>query len=288
MRMTGVLWMMCVSVLIHGCCCSLGLTERGCRRWTQKGNDVCCDACKTGNRLVKRCGPRPADLCKPCEQDTFTVKALTYECEGCNQCVGAQILLKACTTSTDTVCGCKEGLICGDGSCSFCVKQCGKGEEPAEGRTCRPCPDGTFNDQLHQKCKPWSTKCSNPQDRIVVKGDAFNDIKCANISEAKVINPPKRGDPEEAPIVVVIMIVMTVVLSAFITIVVILKMIQNRRKTKIPIAETPTIRTPTDDPKTLIAVECSFHEAQQEQGSSSESLNSGDSTNQLLMNGRPQ
>lgn len=46
-------------------------------------------------------------------------------------CVGGALTLKkACTRSRDTECGCKAGLRCGDGHCSFCVQECGKGQEP--------------------------------------------------------------------------------------------------------------------------------------------------------------
>lgn len=41
-----------------------------------------------GNRLVKKCGPKPQDLCTPCEPETFTVRPLELRCDRCNQCVG--------------------------------------------------------------------------------------------------------------------------------------------------------------------------------------------------------
>lgn len=46
--------------------------------------------------------------------------------------LGAQVLLEKCTLSRDTVCGCKEGLMCGDDQCSFCITACVKGNGPSE------------------------------------------------------------------------------------------------------------------------------------------------------------
>ncbi|KAM9856143.1 tumor necrosis factor receptor superfamily member 9a isoform 2-T2 [Aulostomus maculatus] len=181
-----------IPLLIHGCLSSLEQTDHGCMRWTYRGTDVCCDACHPGNRLVTPCGADPKELCTPCEAGTFTVKSKDYICSRCTQCVGAQVLKEQCTATTDTVCGCRVGLKCGDHKCSFCVQKCGKGEEPTEKRTCRPCPDGTFNDQIHQKCKPWSTKCHDPDQSMVVKGDAFSDIKCVNVSRS-LQKPSKRS-----------------------------------------------------------------------------------------------
>ncbi|TKS76724.1 hypothetical protein D9C73_010814 [Collichthys lucidus] len=177
--MAVILWAMGLSLLAQCCLCSV--EQVGCLKWRPGGNNnVCCDACHPGNRLVRECGPSPKDLCKPCEPKRFTTDPKNYRCKQCTQCVGS------CTT----------------------------------------CPEGTFNNQIHQKCKPWS-KC--PGGVIESQGDAFNDVKCANVSVEPVI------------------------------------------KTTQP-----------DEPATLIAIECSFHEAQQEQGSSSESLDSKDSSVPLI------
>uniref|UniRef100_A0A668A0A9 TNFR-Cys domain-containing protein n=1 Tax=Myripristis murdjan TaxID=586833 RepID=A0A668A0A9_9TELE len=110
-----------------------------------------------GNRIFNRCGQDPKQLCVPCEEGTFTTEPRVYSCSRCSDCTGAQVVKKACTSTSDTVCGCQDGLQCGDATCSFCVTTCGKGEEPVQ-RSCRPCANGTFNDKIHEKCKPWRTR----------------------------------------------------------------------------------------------------------------------------------
>ncbi|XP_010736399.2 tumor necrosis factor receptor superfamily member 9a [Larimichthys crocea] len=286
--MAVILWAMGLSLLAQCCLCSV--EQVGCLKWRQDGNNVCCDACHPGNRLVRECGPSPKDLCKPCEPKRFTTNPKDYRCKQCTQCVGALVLVKECTSTTDTQCGCKEGLMCGDAVCSFCIKRCDKGQEPTENRSCKSCPEGTFNNQIHQKCKPWS-KCPGV---IESRGDAFNDVKCANVSVEPVIKPAKPDDQEQTwPLVVSVATSVFLIAFTIVTIVVVtVKIHQKRQKTKklnrktpivkTPIVKTPIIRTPTDDPATLIAIECSFHEAQQEQGSSSESLDSKESTDQLI------
>ncbi|XP_030589729.1 tumor necrosis factor receptor superfamily member 9a [Archocentrus centrarchus] len=264
--------------------CSVGQVNTGCLKWTQRGSNVCCDICHPGNRLVKDCGPDPSKLCKPCELGTYTVKPKEYSCVTCAQCVGAQVLIKNCTATTDTKCGCKEGLTCGNAQCSFCVEECAKGFEPTADRSCRKCPNGTFNDKVHQKCKPWSVKCSNPNEVIEAKGDAFNDIKCFPVSVHPVIST--KAPDHANPIWPVLLGLVGLAFVTTITILIMMILVKKLQKGKKKKTSTkpPPIRPPTDDPRTLIAIECSFHEAQQEQGStcSIESLDSKDSSEQLI------
>ncbi|XP_033942562.1 tumor necrosis factor receptor superfamily member 9a [Pseudochaenichthys georgianus] len=278
--MGWILWAIGASVLIQGCMCSALQTSSGCMKWTEgPGDDVCCEACNPGHRLITECGPKLKGLCTPCEAGKYILKPTDRKCQRCSQCVGAQVMVKECTATTDTQCGCKEGLTCGDAKCSFCVKKCDKGQEPTEKRSCRPCPEGTFNDQIHQRCKPWSTECQH----IVTKGDALTDITCGNVS----VDSSKKPGPAEqewplSVVATVVLSVFSIIIILFITI--LAKKNSNKKKedVKKPITSTPIITTPTDDPRTLIAVECSFHEAQQEQGSRSELLGSSGSSDQFI------
>lgn len=283
--MAVILWLMSVSLLMHSSLCSLGETK-GCMKWNGSGDNVCCEACHPGHRLVKKCGPVPQDLCVPCEPGTYTMQPAVFKCQRCTVCVGAQVQETACTATTDTQCRCKKGLACGDARCSFCVDECDRGQEPTKDRSCRKCPNGTFNDQVHQKCKPWSTKCPHPDQKIVSFGDAFNDIKCDNVTLVPSISHPNRPDHTDQvwPLIITASAV-TLAISFFIITAVMARIYQKKRESKTKTTKTtktPIIRTPTDDPRTLIAIECSFHEAQQEQGSSSESLASKDSSEQLI------
>ncbi|KAK5863940.1 hypothetical protein PBY51_000923 [Eleginops maclovinus] len=281
----SILWAIGVSLLIQGCVCITLQTDSGCKKWTRgEENMFCCDACHPGHRLFEACGPSAKKLCIPCEEGKFILNPIGRQCLRCSQCVGAQVIVKVCTATTDTQCGCKEGLTCGDAKCSFCVQKCNQGQEPTRNRSCRPCPEGTFNDQVNQKCKPWSQRCPNPHHQIVAKGDAFTDIKCGN-SSFDIVRKSKKPE-QEWPFSVVAIVVLSVfvIISIILFITILAKKNSYKKKKDItkPITPTTIVTTPSDDPRTLIAVECSFHEAQQEQGSSSESLDSGDSSGQLI------
>ncbi|XP_062422054.1 tumor necrosis factor receptor superfamily member 9a isoform X2 [Pungitius pungitius] len=268
--------------------CSVGQTHLGCMNLTRTGSGFCCNGCHPGYRLFKVCGPLPEELCTPCEPGTFSGNPKSNRCARCTQCVGAQVYVQACTATTDTKCGCKEKLTCGDSQCSYCVDKCDKGHEPTNERSCRPCKNGTFNDQVHKKCKPWRTKCPNPDEHIVAQGNALTDTRCA------VTLGSNRPDPTEEAWPFVLSVVISVVLTSFVIMMLIIiissrsRMMAKKRKEEEVVEKEKTIPgtliidSPTDDPRTLIAIECSFHEAEQEQGSSSESLASDDSSGRLI------
>ncbi|XP_008412521.1 tumor necrosis factor receptor superfamily member 9a [Poecilia reticulata] len=296
--MAGFFWMLGLALLAQGFLCILGDVEVGCKKWvpdTEDKGSVKCIECHPGNRLVKPSGTNPQQLCTPCEDGTYTYQSLGYRCSSCIQCVGALVHFKDCTPKSNTQCRCKEGLRCGDAGCTFCVDECGKGEEPTKKRDCRPCPKGTFNDQIHQDCKSFSTRCPDPTHIIVFQGNASSDIICElpqPPTTLPVTNPktkPEKPDgnkeqlwPMESFAVIgalmMCLIIFIVLVSALIHCKGKKEKAQRRTPSKTPIV----ISSPSDEPRTLIAIECSFHEAQQEQGNSTESLISKDSEEEIV------
>ncbi|KAJ0064401.1 hypothetical protein NL108_006409 [Boleophthalmus pectinirostris] len=276
MLVIPVLMGLCLLVRVSNC----GLAE-GCRHWDKRGDRVCCLACYPGYHIVSQCGSDPRALCTPCRPNTFTTSTSAQRCDRCTQCIDPQVTLAECTKSKDTVCGCKKGFLCGNQQCSFCIEECGKGQQPTDDRSCVPCPSGTYNDQIHQKCKPW-TGCSSNQI-MVTKGNASSDNECENISVmpvAKVPAPKDSHRPESAGnLSIILCTIFGVAVPSFLIVVIIMALAQVKykkpaqpEKPEKAVTKSTIIRTPTDDPMTLIAIECSFHEAEQERGSSAESL----------------
>uniref|UniRef100_A0A3B3YDR1 TNFR-Cys domain-containing protein n=1 Tax=Poecilia mexicana TaxID=48701 RepID=A0A3B3YDR1_9TELE len=192
-RMAGFFWMLGLTLLAQGFLRTLGDIGVGCKKWvpdTEVKGFVKCVECHPGNRVVKLSGPNPEKLCTPCENGTYI-----------HQSLEKYIFIEA--PSHNTQCKCKEGLRCGDAECTFCTDECGKGEEPTKKRDCRPCPKGTFNDQIHQNCKAFSTRCPDPTHIIVFQGNASSDIICelpqppttlpVTNPENNPVKPGKRG-----------------------------------------------------------------------------------------------
>ncbi|KAL2104188.1 hypothetical protein ACEWY4_001056 [Coilia grayii] len=242
-----------------------GGLEVGCRLWDSiSQEEICCTACYSGNRRVKKCGANPKDLCTPCGNGTFTKTDSPWSCARCNQCVDPQILLVPCHGTTDTVCGCKTGYKCADAACSMCTRECGRGEQPYRGR-CVKC--GTsFSD----------TKCGTPQTTTTEPPTT----KHSHTPKAPpAVHPvPKAEDNSDMSLAL-----LSLGLPLFAAIAIIFALILRQTK-KAPIKT--AIKEPPKSPAPVRVMpveqeDCSFCQPQQEQGSV-DSLSTQDSMEKLL------
>ncbi|XP_058265559.1 tumor necrosis factor receptor superfamily member 9a [Hemibagrus wyckioides] len=247
----------------------------GCQTWNIKGDKVCCEKCNPGNRLVAQCGLDRSVLCTPCKPNTFTVLPLTPYCHRCTQCIDPQVQEKPCNASADTVCGCKSGFRCGDQECTYCIEECTKGQEPTDERDCRKCPDGTFNDKIHSACKPWTKRCPEGE-QIIVHGNEFSDIQCGKGPDAT------SSDNFFYPLIGIFAAISALIIILFLLLWFAYKRTKNKSQSK---DLKPT--TPSQGELTIMMVEheeaCSFHQPEQEQGGSSESINTQDSESKLIV-----
>ncbi|XP_051516927.1 tumor necrosis factor receptor superfamily member 9-like [Myxocyprinus asiaticus] len=256
----------------------------GCDVWTLSDQDVCCNKCKPGNRLVDRCGRDPQLLCTPCEPESYTTNLKSYFCRKCTQCIGPQFTLKPCNSSSDTVCGCKKGYRCGNKECSFCVTECGEGEEPTDQRSCRKCLQGTFNDKIHSMCKKWRESC--PEAQILVpKGNAFKDHECRSLDVESMkdpLNVVKKDETKFATSPVWITGGMAG-LGVLCIIASVVACVQSQNKTKNLKTDMPEEVSEVSRNMIVEQEACSFHHPEQEQGGSSESISTQDSESKLIV-----
>ncbi|KAK7132484.1 hypothetical protein R3I93_018879 [Phoxinus phoxinus] len=259
-------------------------SDSGCDYWTISGSDVCCNKCKPGNRLVERCGRDPQTLCSPCDPDTYTT-SFTFFCLRCTQCTGKQFTRTPCTISSDTVCGCKPGYRCGDDKCSFCVTECKEGEEPTQNRLCRKCPKGKFNDKIHSNCREWKKSC--PDGQMLGKGNATSDCTCIYSDKEAMqttlhVVSNKKEETKWLPVFIAGGMAGLAVLCIIASVAAYVK---GRNKTeKKP--KTDTADQDSSDESRNMATEqedCSYRHPEQEQGGSSDSIDTQDSDSKLIV-----
>ncbi|XP_026851859.2 tumor necrosis factor receptor superfamily member 9b [Electrophorus electricus] len=194
------MWTVLVALLLFPQ--SLGFrVESGCMKWRHVSNPVsgvCCEVCHSGNRMVTECGSDPTGLCEPCANGTYVAESNAMFCSRCSACTAPQRVKTPCTSKHDTQCECVHGFLCGDPSCSFCIKECGRGEEPTDLRSCRPCPAGTFNNQPHSRCVKWMESCPEPDQRVTTPGTAFSDIVCSTEPDRRPTTPQADLSPRHS------------------------------------------------------------------------------------------
>ncbi|KAL7864912.1 hypothetical protein AOLI_G00163320 [Acnodon oligacanthus] len=272
-------------------------TEDGCADWVLSDNGICCKACHPGNRLVEKCGPDSNQFCKPCEPGTFTTEPLQQFCRRCTQCIGPRVVVKNCTPSSDTVCGCTAGLRCGNSRCSYCVDECKKGEEPTTERTCRKCPQGKFNDQIHSKCIPRRKSCPDGQELVSISDASLNNEckpKAFTLAPVRIIpleyitvellqTKIKKKDDTFWPLVGVTGSIFLLICAFFLALWFAYKP-KNTTNTETKDLQPETL--PPEELRVMIMEHddaCSFRQPEQEQGGSSESLSTQDSDSKLIL-----
>ncbi|XP_027731574.1 tumor necrosis factor receptor superfamily member 14-like isoform X2 [Vombatus ursinus] len=136
-----------------------------------KVDGQCCPTCHPGYRVQETCSIITGTTCVPCDPGTYTAhQSGLKECLQCKVCDPAFGLVtrRACSPTSDTVCGCSSGYFCSnmkDDDCEMCVahRVCTPGQYMKSRGTernntiCEECQAGTFspNGTLGQ-CLPWT------------------------------------------------------------------------------------------------------------------------------------
>uniref|UniRef100_A0A3B3TBD2 TNFR-Cys domain-containing protein n=1 Tax=Paramormyrops kingsleyae TaxID=1676925 RepID=A0A3B3TBD2_9TELE len=200
-----------------------------CGQAEYKMGDECCSMCNPGSYVYRHCTAWTSTSCAPCIDFTFNDQPNDLEqcspCTACDRGLGVKTV-RACTPSSDTVCGVLEGHYCINpykGGCSKAHKHtaCKPGQfikQPGTEYTdtvCEDCSDHSYSDGSFTSCKPH-TDCECRGLVTVKAGDQSTDYECREISRTELT------------------FLIAVPVAAIIIIIIIAVTAANRRRKKIP------------------------------------------------------
>ncbi|NWX12257.1 TNR5 factor, partial [Aegotheles bennettii] len=159
------------------------------KQYEHKGR--CCSRCQPGERLVSECNGTDDSVCARCEhghyQQSWTKERHCAPHDICEDNAGLVVKTQGNATH-NTVCQCRAGMHCSDGSCQTCLEnqpcQRGFGFVAAKATArisspCEPCAEGTFSNvsSKTEPCYPW-TSCEEKGLVVKVKGTNSSDVIC--------------------------------------------------------------------------------------------------------------
>ncbi|XP_036388582.1 uncharacterized protein LOC118780278 [Megalops cyprinoides] len=162
-----------------------------CGRAEYKIGEECCPMCSPGSHVYKHCTEYTSTSCVPCVGETFIDEpnglSQCFRCAVCDQGLGLKTY-KACTPTSDTVCGPLDQ--------HYCIDQDKKGCRAAQRHTnCKPgqfikqngtsstdticgnCLGNTYSDGFFTSCKPH-TDCKSKGLYEVKPGNPSADAEC--------------------------------------------------------------------------------------------------------------
>uniref|UniRef100_A0A8D1IZL4 TNF receptor superfamily member 9 n=1 Tax=Sus scrofa TaxID=9823 RepID=A0A8D1IZL4_PIG len=131
-----------------------------------------CSNCSAGTF----CGKNRQELCMPCPSNSFSNTSGQKACNVCRKCEGVFRTKKACSSTSNAVCECVPGFRCLGAGCAMCEEYCQQGQELTQ-EGCKDCSFGTFNDEEHGVCRPW-TDCSLAGKPVLMNGTKARDVVC--------------------------------------------------------------------------------------------------------------
>ncbi|XP_037674813.1 tumor necrosis factor receptor superfamily member 9 [Choloepus didactylus] len=223
-----------------------------------------CSNCPAGTF----CGKNKDQICIPCPPNSFSSIGGQKACNICRRCEGVFRTKKACSPDSDAECECVLGFHCVRAGCTMCEQDCKQGQELTE-EGCKDCGFGTFNDQKHGICRPW-TDCSSDGKSVLVNGTQERDVVCGPASSDfppgtpsnTVPAPVRRPDLDGSWLVTGLVLTLAAVLFLVFSLVLRFSLAKQSRKKLLYIFKQPFIK-PVQTTQEEDACSCRFPEEEE-------------------------